>query len=149
AQRLAAALVQNPLGDEVRHVQTKLLPQDLGVIEQTTPEGFALRTSTAERAALELLHLAPKIFGLVEAGLIMESMTLIRPKLMQSLLEQCASIKARRLFLYLAERADLPVIRHLDLDRIDLGVGDRSLVPNGRYVAKYQLLLPKELVDPG
>ncbi|WP_240502193.1 type IV toxin-antitoxin system AbiEi family antitoxin [Sphingomonas panacis] len=136
-------------GDEIRHVQTKLLPPDLGVIEQTTPEGFALRTSTAERAALELLHLAPKIFGLVEAGLIMESMTLIRPKLMQSLLEQCASIKARRLFLYLAERADLPVMRHLDLDRIDLGVGDRSLVPNGRYVAKYRLLLPKELVDPG
>ncbi len=115
-------------GDEVRHVQTKLLPPDLGVIEQATPEGFALRTSTAERAALELLHLAPKIFGLVEAGLIMESMTLIRPKLMQSLLEQCASIKVRRLFLYLAERADLPVMRHLDLDRIDLGVGDRSLV---------------------
>ncbi len=136
-------------GDEVRHVRTKLLPPDLGVIEQATPEGFALRTSTAERAALELLHLAPKIFGLVEAGLIMESMTLIRPKLMQSLLEQCASIKVRRLFLYLAERADLPVMRHLDLDRIDLGVGDRSLVQNGRYVAKYRLLLPKELVDHG
>lgn len=47
-----------PLGDEVRHIQTKLLPPDLGVIEQTTPEGFALRTSTAERVTLELLHLA-------------------------------------------------------------------------------------------
>jgi hypothetical protein len=84
---------------------------------------------------------------LAEAGLIMESMTLMRPKLMQSLLEQCASIKVRRLFLYLAERANLPVMRHLDLDRIDLGTGDRSLVPNGRYIAKYRLLLPHELVN--
>lgn len=68
---------------------------------------------------------------------------------MQTLLKQCASIKVRRLFLYLAERADLLVMRHLDLDRINLGAGDRSLVPNGRYVAKYQLQLPRELVDHG
>lgn len=136
-------------GNDVRHVQTKPLPPDLGLTEAKTPDGFALKTSTVERAALELLHLAPKVFGLVEAGLILESMTLIRPKIMQSLLEQCTSIKARRLFLYLAERANLPVMRHLDLDRIDLGVGDRSLVPNGRYVAKYRLLLPEELVDRG
>jgi len=136
-------------GDDVRHVQTKLLPPDLGLTEQQAPEGVALQTSTVERAALELLHLAPKAFDLVEAGMIVESMTSIRPKLMQSLLEQCASIKVRRLFLYLAERASLPVMRHLHQDRIDLGTGDRSLVPNGRYVAKYQLLLPRELVDHG
>lgn len=136
-------------GDDVRHVQTKLLPPDLGLSERQVPEGFTLKTSSVERAALELLHLAPKEFDLVEAGLVVESMTSIRPKLMQTLLEQCASIKVRRLFLYLAERADLPVMRHLDLDRINLGAGDRSVVPNGRYVAKYQLLLPRELVDHG
>lgn len=134
-------------GDDVRHVQTKLLPADLGLAEQQAPEGFILKTSTAERAGLELLHLAPKEFDLVEAGKIIESMTSIRPKLTQDLLEQCTSIKVRRLFLYLAERANLPVMRHLETDRIGLGSGDRSLVPNGRYVAKFQLVLPKELVD--
>lgn len=134
-------------GSDVRHVQTKLLPVDLGLTERRAPEGFTLKASSAERAALELLHLAPKEFDLLEAGMILEGMTSIRPKLMQSLLEQCASVKVRRLFLYLAERAGLPVMRHLDLDRIHLGAGDRSLVPQGRYVAKYQLLLPKELVD--
>lgn len=136
-------------GDDVRHVQTKLLPPGLGVTEQQTPEGFVLKISGVERAALELLHLAPKEFDLVEAGMIIESMTSIRPNLMQSLLEQCASIKVRRLFLYLAERANLPVVRHLNLEGIDIGTGDRSLVSNGRYVAKYQLLLPRELVDHG
>lgn len=132
--------------EDVRHVQTKLLPTELGLTDQQAPEGFPLRTASPERAVLEMLHLAPKEFDLIEAGMIIEGMTAIRPKLIQSLLEQCASVKVKRLFLYLAERADLPVMRHLDVDRIDLGSGDRSLVPQGRYVAKYQLLLPKELV---
>lgn len=136
-------------GDEVRHVQTKLLPSDLGLTELEAPEGFTLKTAATERAALEMLHLAPKEFDLVEASMVVESMTSLRPKLMQTLLEQCSSIKVRRLFLYLAERANLPVMRHLDLDRVDLGSGDRSLVPDGRYVAKYQLLLPGELVERG
>lgn len=136
-------------GDDVRHVQTKLLPPDLGLIDQQAPKGFTLKTSSVERAALEMLHLAPKEFDLVEASLIIEGMTSIRPKLVQDLLERCTSIKVRRLFLYLAERANLPVMRHLDLDRIELGTGDRSLVPSGRYVAKYQLLLPRDLVDRG
>lgn len=134
-------------GDDVRHVRSKLLPPDVGLTEQLTPGGFSLKSSSAERAALELLHLAPKEFDLVEIAMMVEGMTSIRPKLMQNLLEQCTSIKVRRLFLYLAERADLPVVRHLAHDRIDLGTGDRSLVTNGRYVAKYQLLLPRELVD--
>jgi hypothetical protein len=98
---------------------------------------------------LELLHLAPKEFDLVEAGQIIEGMTSLRPKLMQSLLETCASVKVRRLFLYLAERANLPVTRYLKPEKIDLGSGDRSLAEMGRYVPKYRLLLPRELVSSG
>ena len=76
-------------------------------------------------------------------------MTTLRPKLMQTLLEACGSVKVKRLFLYLAERAKLPVMTHLDTSRFNLGKGDRSLTRRGRYVAKYQLLLPKELVGDG
>ena len=122
---------------------------DLGLTEQRSPEGYPLTTATPERAILELLHLAPKEFDLVEAGQIVEGMTSLRPKLMQSLLEACTSVKVRRLFLYLAERADLAVMRHLKVEQIDLGSGDRSLVKMGRYVPKYRLLLPKELVSGG
>ncbi len=143
------AWFQTHWGDAVRHMQSKLLSSDLGLTEQRTPEGYPLTTATPERAILELLHLAPKEFDLVEAGQIIEGMTSLRPKLVQSLLEACASVKVRRLFLYLAERADLPVMRHLDADRIGLGSGDRSLAKMGRYVPKYRLLLPKELVANG
>ncbi|MCF8707156.1 type IV toxin-antitoxin system AbiEi family antitoxin [Rhizorhapis sp. SPR117] len=136
-------------GGEVRHMQTKLLPDDIGLTEHRTPEGYPLTAATSERAILELLHLAPREFDLVEACQIVEGMTSLRPKLMQSLLEACTSVKVRRLFLYLAERADLPVMRHVKVDQIDLGSGDRSLAKMGRYVPKYRLLLPRELVSSG
>jgi hypothetical protein len=134
-------------GVGIRHVQTGLLPADLGLTTQNSSEGFKLITSAVERAILEMLHLANKDFDLMEIALIIEGMTTLRPKLMQSLLEACGSIKVTRLFLYFAERANLPVMRHLDTGRFDLGSGDRSLASNGRYVSKYKLLLPKELVE--
>ncbi|MEJ5096565.1 MULTISPECIES: type IV toxin-antitoxin system AbiEi family antitoxin domain-containing protein [Sphingomonas] len=143
------AWFQKHWGGEVRHMQTKLLPNDIGLTEHRTPEGYPLTAATPERAILELLHLAPKEFDLVEACQIVEGMTSLRPKLMQSLLEACTSVKVRRLFLYLAERADLPVMRHVKVDQIDLGSGDRSLAKMGRYVPKYRLLLPRELVSSG
>lgn len=136
-------------GDDVRHIQTKLLPSDIGLTERQSVEGFTLKSSTLERAILELLYLAPKQFDLIEASQILEGLTSLRPKLMQTLLQECQSIKVKRLFLYLAERAQLPVMDFLDLSTIDLGKGDRSLSVAGRYVSKYQLLLPKELVDNG
>jgi hypothetical protein len=136
-------------GSEVRYLQTKLLPPNVGLAQQDAPEGFPLQSASAERAILELLHLAPGEFDLMEAALIIEGMTTLRPKLVQKLLEACASVKVKRLFLYLAERADLPVMRHLDASRIDLGKGDRSLTRMGRYVPKYRLLVPKELVGNG
>lgn len=143
------AWFQTHWGEEVRHMQSKLLPNDVGLTEQRSPEGYPLTTATPERAILELelLHLAPKEFDLVEAGQIVEGMTSLRPKLMQSLLEACTSVKVRRLFLYMAERADLPVMRHLKAEQINLGSGDRSPVKMGRYVPKCRLLLPMELVS--
>jgi hypothetical protein len=136
-------------GDEIRHVQTKLLPSDLGVTTRDTVEGFSLTCAAPERAALEMLHLAPKGFDLIEAAHIIEGMTTLRPALMQTLLEACASVKVKRLFLHLAERADLPVIKQLDVAVLNLGEGDRSLVAAGKYAARYRLILPEELVGNG
>ncbi len=135
-------------GVELEHVQTKLLPVGLGVTERLMA-GFKLCTSSAERAILELLHLAPQRFDLVEASQIVEGLRTLRPSLMQKLLEACNSIKVTRLFLYLAELANLPVFSHLDATKFDLGTGDRALVKDGAYVAKYHLVLPQALVTHG
>lgn len=136
------------LRDAVVHVQTKLLPAEPGLADSLI-DGFTLTTSTPERAILELLYLAPRRFDLVEAFQILEGLRTLRPKLMQSLLQACTSIKVTRLFLYMAERAQLPVMSHLDPSKLNLGSGDRTLAEGGAYVGKYQLILPRELVANG
>lgn len=145
---LPAWFTSRDLRDAVVHVQTKLLPPELGLTD-TPIDGFTLTGSTPERAILELLYLTPQRFDLVEAFQILEGLRTLRPKLMQSLLEACTSIKVVRLFLYMAERAQLPVMSHLDSSQVNLGSGDRTLAEGGAYVAKYQLILPRELVADG
>lgn len=133
-----------PWRDRVSLTPTKLLPADIGVREAVVG-GFALMTSTPERAILEALHLAPKQTDLVEIFQVLEGLQTLRPKLMQSLLEACTSIKVKRLFLFMAERAALPVVKRLDQNAVQLGSGNRTITPGGAYVAKFGLIVPKEL----
>jgi hypothetical protein len=83
---------------------------------------------------------------LVEIYGLLENLRTLRPKVMQTLLEACSSVKVKRLFMFMAERAALPVFARLDQGRIDLGRGARSLAPRGAYVAKYELVVPRALV---
>ena len=66
---------------------------------------------------------------------------------MQSLLEACSSVKVKRLFLLMAERAGLPVVAKRARNQIDLGKGARSIVPKGASVAKYEIVVPRALVQ--
>jgi hypothetical protein len=49
----------------------------------------------------------------------------------------------------MAEKAQHPWLQHIDVERIDLGTGNRSLVKNGVYIASYQITVPKELASYG
>ena len=84
---------------------------------------------------------------LVETYGLLENLRTLRPHVMQSLLEGCSSVKVKRLFMFLAERAGLPVVAKLARNRIDLGKGARSIVPKGAYVAKYEIVVPRSLVQ--
>jgi hypothetical protein len=55
----------------------------------------------------------------------------LRPGLVMSLLKACASVKVKRLFLALAERHQHQWLRHLNLNKVDLGKGKRMLAPGG------------------
>ncbi len=129
---------------DLRHTQTGLLPAGLGV-RDVMMGGFSLKASAPERAILEALHLAPQAVDLMEAYQVLEGLRTLRPALMQSLLDACASIKVKRLFLFMAEKADLPVLSRLRTDDLDLGSGARALVKGGVYVPRHRLVLPAEL----
>ncbi len=100
--------------------------------------------SSPARAIMECLFLAPKYQELFECYELMENLNNLRPKSVQTLLESSSSIKVKRLFLYLAEKCNHQWLKHLDLTRIDLGSGKRSLVKNGVYISKYKITVPGE-----
>ncbi|MDE3016589.1 MAG: type IV toxin-antitoxin system AbiEi family antitoxin [Pseudomonadota bacterium] len=130
----------------IEYHATSFLPGDLG-LEDFEVKNFSIKISSVARAMMECLYLAPQKQELLECLELMEGLNNLRPALVQQLLEQCASIKVKRLFLYLAEKAGHEWLQHLDLQKIDLGKGKRSLVKNGIYVPKYQITVPKELAS--
>lgn len=124
---------------------SSFLPPDLGLIE-FDESGFKIKISGPARAIMECLELAPRRFDLAEVQDLMESLNFLQPAIVQILLEHCSSIKVKRLFLYFAEKAGHSWFKYLQLDKITLGSGKRSLASNGILVPKYQITLPKNLV---
>ena len=126
-------------GVDIEHIKTNFLPFD-----ESTKEVFKEGLSS-ERAILECLYLAPKRQDLMECYLVMEGLVNLRPKVVQTLLEACRSIKVKRLFLYMAEKANHQWLQYVDISKLSLGNGDRSIVNNGKYIAKNRITVPSEL----
>jgi hypothetical protein len=108
---------------------------------------LTMNISNAARAMMECLSLCPNQFPFTEAYELMEGLTTLRPIQVQTLLEQCKSVKVKRLFLYFAERTGHNWFKHINTKQIDLGSGVRSLANDGAFAAKYQLVLPKEIAQ--
>jgi hypothetical protein len=45
----------------------------------------------------------------------------------------------------MADKAGHDWLSYLNLEKVDLGSGKRSIVKDGVYVPKYQITIPKEL----
>lgn len=129
----------------IQHVRTSMLPPALG-LQDYDDKNFTVRIASPERAILECLYLAPDELDLLECAQLMEGLVNLRPKLVQSLLVACTSIKVKRLFLFLADKQRHAWFSRVDATKLDLGRGDRSLAKGGVYVAKYRLVLPESLV---
>jgi len=106
--------------------------------------GFDVSMSSPERAILEEMRLAKTNAAIEHSLQLMENLVALRPGLVQELLEACQSIKAKRLFLWSAERAQHAWVEDLDVNRIELGSGKRQLYKGGRFDAKYQITVPEE-----
>lgn len=110
-----------------------------------TINGFSLLISSAEQAFLECLLLVPQHYNLMDLYYIMEQLTTLRADVVQSLLEGCTSYKVKRLFLYMAEKANHYWYEDLDTTKIDLGAGKYQLAEGGAYLPKYKITIPEEL----
>ena len=131
-------------GVTLRLFTTEIFNSDTGIT--TTRQGvFELPISTPERAFMECLHLAPQYYDITDLYYVMEMLSILPPKNVQRLLEECRSVKVKRLFLFMAEKARHAWFESLDLDRIDLGSGKRVIAKGGVYDKKYQITIPAEL----
>ena len=119
---------------------------DQGLVRRESAQGVeSIVCSTPERAILELCDEPPDAQLVYEADALMQALATLRPKRIGMLLCHCRSIKAKRLFLALAERHRHAWLTHVPLDGLDLGRGKRSLVPGGRLHPTYQITLPGDL----
>lgn len=109
--------------------------------------GWELPISTLERAYLEVLDGAPRSDTVEHAVLLLEGLHTLSPRRLSALLRDCRSVKVKRLFLALADRQRHPWFGQLDLAGVDIGKGKLSLVPGGKYDAKYRITLPGGLDD--
>src|SRR5690606_30891248 len=95
-------------------VETDML-QASGLEELTLDsDAWPVWGSTPERAVLELLDGVPHRETFEQADKFMEALHTLRPTLVQHLLEQCRSIKVKRVFLWLAERHEFAWLKKLD-----------------------------------
>ncbi len=131
-------------GVSVEYHRTSFLPSNLEVVEFEV-KNFTIKISSPLRAFLECLYLAPKKQDLVECYELMEGLNNLRPLQVQKLLEACESIKVKRLFVFMAEKAGHAWFKHVDLSKVNLGSGKRSIVIGGQLDPKYQITLPKGL----
>lgn len=102
---------------------------------------YAIPVSEPERAILEYLYLCPKEGSLSIAYHMMDMLVALRPDLVQILLNECNSIKVKRLFLYLAETQNHAWFDILNKTTIDLGSGKRVITPGGKLDTKYQIVI--------
>ncbi|MBI4524044.1 MAG: type IV toxin-antitoxin system AbiEi family antitoxin domain-containing protein, partial [Deltaproteobacteria bacterium] len=145
--KLPAWFKQHRWGINIRYAATKLFAGqvDQGLTKKDMGR-YSVKVSAPERAMMEVLYRVPLVDSFDEAKLLMEGLTTLRPRVVQNLLEKCASVKAKRLFMLLAENCKHPWVRKVDLSKVDFGKGKRALVKGGRFDPKYQITVPN--VEP-
>ena len=101
--------------------------------------------STPERAILEMLDEVPQKETFHQADMLMDGLVGLSPQRMTLLLQECRSVKVKRLFLWFADRHKHAWFERLDRKSIDLGSGKRMLIRGGRLDPTYLITVPRNL----
>lgn len=118
-------------------------PVDL-VTVPTKMRDWEMSVSGPERAMLEVCSILDDTAeSFVATAELMEGLTNLRPRLVNELLVNCKSVKAKRVFLYLAFQSRYEWAARIEQDKIDLGSGKRQVVKGGRLEKEFQITVPK------
>ena len=143
-EKLPAWFKSHKWGVGIRYVMTGLFGKDISLGLTTYNAGnYDIKISSPERAALEFCYDIPIRESFDEMDHIMSGLATLRFRMVQDLLEKCGSVKAKRLFMYLAQKHNHAWASKLNLEKVSFGIGKRSLCKNGRYDSKYKIVVPK------
>jgi hypothetical protein len=123
------------------------LPEEAQI---SKPFGFwdwPIPYSTVELAMLELLAGVRDKTGFSVADKFFEAAVNFRPNLLQILLSACMNVKAKRLFLWFADRHNHAWRQALETREVDVGKGKRMIIKGGAYDALYQITVPREMAS--
>lgn len=106
---------------------------------------WPLTLSSPERAILETLDELPERESFHQADMLMEGLATLSPRRLQKLLEDCRSVKVKRLFFFFADRHPHAWLKRLDKKTIALGDGKRMLVKGGKLDKTYNITVPEDM----
>jgi hypothetical protein len=149
SERLPAWFRKRSWSADLQIVKTNLFADAPHTGMHTMPSGdFTMEVSSRERAMFELLHALAGNDAADEPLHLMDGLATARPDVVQELLLQCRSIKAKRLFMVLAQSADHAWLKKLDVSKVDFGAGKRRFAPNGPLHPRYQITIPRSWRRP-
>lgn len=142
--KLPKWFLENSFDCEFSYRSSKLFTKELELSEYHSPIGYKLKISSRELAILEFIDLLDFKDSFETAENYLNGLTGLRAKKIQNLLEDCTSVKVKRVFLYLSERIGHSYFKKLDISKIDLGRGKRQIIKiNSKFDKKYQITVPK------
>lgn len=98
-----------------------------------------------ERALLEVLSLVPQTISFELADNLFQGLTSLSPTRMAAAMQDCASVKVKRLYFWLASRYGYPWTRHLRAEDYNLGSGKRVVAPGGKLDKRFMITVPEAL----
>lgn len=101
--------------------------------------------SCPEKAILELLMDLPDAVTFEHADELMQGLVNLSPRKLDTLLKACNSVKAKRLFFWLAKRQAYPWFSKLNDKDYDLGSGKRVVAKGGKLDAGYLITVPSHM----
>ncbi len=101
--------------------------------------------ASLEQASLELLAGVPNDLSFEHADSLFQGLSSLSPKKLNLLLNQCRSVKAKRLFFWFAKRHGFAWSRYLNVVDYDLGKGKRMIDKNGVLDKELLITVPNDL----
>jgi len=150
SERLPFWFLDRNWGVAINHRCVHLFDLPAGVSLGTAEhKGFKLSISSPERAAFELLYCVGDNAAFEHALTVFGGLGTLRPLEVQNLLQACRSIRVKRLFLWMARVCSHPWRKHIDLNAVELGSGNRRIYEGGELDPELLITVPqrKEVTD--